>query len=172
VNNPLLQWELVTVEIYVSVLAITNGVLEDFPSLVLNVVSLVMAFSHPDFEPSAQFYASFCALIVSCITGGRKTYLRDKLRWLRMRKGEIEQQTKMMSGGRKGSVIGGSLKMIRPQDVEGGEGEVRGTEGVRGAKGSKVVPVTGGAGIKGAEGARREEFKMLTTRLQTSRGLK
>jgi len=154
VDNPLLQWALVTWEIHVSELAATNGVLEDFPSFVLNVVSLVMAFSRSDFEASPQFYVSFGALLVSCITGGRKTYLRDKLKALRARKGELEQQTKKMSGGRASIIVGGSLKMIAKLDVEGGE--LRGAEGV--GKGPRVVPVIGGEEIKAAEGMNRDEL--------------
>jgi len=75
-------------EIHVSELAATNGLLEDFPSFLFNVVSLVMQFSQPDFKTSPQFYVSFGALLVSCITGGRKTYLRDELKMLRARREE------------------------------------------------------------------------------------
>jgi len=124
------QWALVTLEIHVSELAATNGLLEDLHSFMLNVVSLVMQFNLPDFETSPQFYVSFGALLVSCITGGRKTYLRDKLKALRAKKGELEAETKKMSGGRGSIIVGGSLKMIGQLDVEGGE--VRGRQGCQG----------------------------------------
>ena len=39
-------------------MAATNGVLEDFPSFLLNAVSLVIAFRRPDFKTSPQFYVS------------------------------------------------------------------------------------------------------------------
>ena len=163
VDNPLLQWALVTLEIHVSALAATNGVVEDFPSLVLNVVSLVMQFNHPDFKTSPQFYMSFGALLVSCITGGRKTYLRDKLKALRAKKGELEAEIKKMSGGRKMSVVGDSLKLIEQLDVEAGE--LRGAEGV--GKSARVVPVVGGEEIRGVEG---ESLEAKVERLEREKG--
>jgi len=146
VHNPALQWELTTAELLVSELAATNGLLEDLPSFLLNVVSVVIAFRRPGFKASPQFYVGFGALLVSCITGGRKTYLRDKLKALRAKKGEIEADMKKRSGGRL-SIVGGSLKMIRQLDVEGGE--LRGAEGIKGAR---IVPAIGGEEIKALEG--------------------
>ena len=159
VDNPLLQWALVTLEIHVSELAATNGLLEDLPSFLLNVVSLVIQFRHPDFKTTPQFYVSFGSLLVSCITGGRKTYLRDKLKWLRAKKGELEAKIKKRNVGRKMSIVGGSLKLIGQLDVEGGE--LRGAEGV--GKGARVVPMTGGEDIKAAEG---ESLEVKIARLE------
>ena len=90
-----------------------------------------------------QLYVSFGALLVSCITGGRKTYLRDKLRTLRTKKGELEAEIKKRNVGRKMSIVGGCLKIIGQLDVEGGG--LRGAEEV--GKGTRVVPIIGGEEI-------------------------
>jgi len=51
-----------------------------------------MALRAPDFKPSPQFYVSLGAALVSSITGGRKTYLHNKLADLRKHKIFVEQR--------------------------------------------------------------------------------
>ena len=146
IENPILLWELVALEIHVCRMAIANGLVEDLPSLVVNVASILVALSAPEFKPSPQFYVSFGSALVSCATGGRKTCLHNKLRALHKHKGELELQTKKKSGGRKTSIVGGRLKVIGLLDEEGG---LRGAEGV--GKDARVVPVIVGDEINATE---------------------
>jgi len=98
---------------------------------------------------------------VSCITGGRKTNLRDKLKALRAKKREIEAEMKKRSGGRM-SIVGGSLKMIEQLDVEGGgvEGDGGGRQGCQGcASDWRRRDQGGGGGERRAENARLEREK-------------
>ena len=101
VHNPALQWELTTVEIHISELAATNGVLEDFPSFWLNVVWLVVAFRRPDFNASPQFYVGLrCAARV--VHHGRQEDVLE---------GQVEG-----AAGEEGRDRGGDKQAERGQD--------------------------------------------------------
>ena len=80
--------------------------------------------------------------------GRQEDVLEGQVEGAAAKKGEIEAEIKKRNRGRKMSIVGGSLKLIGPLDVE--EGELRGVEGV--GKGSKVVPMIGGEEIKAVEG--------------------
>jgi hypothetical protein len=79
-------------------LALRNGILEDGPSFILNLVALILQFESGTFS-SANFYTSLISLLISCATGGRKTTMREKLKLLRERKRVLEEGLDAVTGG-------------------------------------------------------------------------
>lgn len=123
-ENAGLQLDLIILEIKVTELALRNGILEDAPSLVINLASLITTFESGTFSPTIQFYLSLSAVLLSCATGGRKTYLGSKVRELKEKKRVVEEQLEAAGGDVRLTVLKGSV--------------------VVGLRGGKVVPVGGG----------------------------
>ena len=95
-------------EMHAAKMGIINCFIEDVPGLVLNAVALVLTISSADFKSTPQFFCGFAALLVGCISAGRKSYLGEKLAQLRILKGEIEATMGIEVGGmtaRKGAKV-------------------------------------------------------------------
>ncbi|GMI29612.1 hypothetical protein TeGR_g14584 [Tetraparma gracilis] len=126
-------------------LALRNGILEDGPSFILNLVALILQFESGTFS-SANFYTSLISLLISCATGGRKTTMREKLKLLRERKRVLEEGLDAVTGGSfkiKKSVASDKVTI----EIEGGKedggravADVASRSANRGR--NQIVPVT------------------------------